>query len=239
MSSINTYTAEPRTSLGSAAATKLRTKGIIPVTISRAGHPSTHLQVDEKSANHLAANVVHLCKVEVAGKGVTTLRGAIAKDCLTDRIKHIDLQEVDEKSEIKVEVAVVPDARNCPGVKAGGIVELRARKVMVKCKASEIPDHIAVELSTVELQQSLPVSALKLPKGISLVTPPKTLLLSVVIPRGMKAAAEEAAAADAAAPAAGVAAPAAGAAAPAAGDAKAPAGKAAVPAAKDAGAKKK
>jgi large subunit ribosomal protein L25 len=216
MSSINTYPVQNRTTLGSSAAVTLRKAGIVPVTVSRPGKPSTHLQVDEKSANHLAANVVHLCKLDVEGKALTALRGEIAKDVLTDRIKHIDLIEVDEKSEIKVDVAVVPDARNCPGVKAGGIVELRARKITVRCPANAIPDSIAFDLSEVELQQSVPVGALKLPKGVTLVTPAKQLLLSVVIPRGMKALADEAEAAKLAAGA--TAAPGA---TPAAGDAAA------------------
>ena len=208
MSSTHSYATQGRTGLGSIAAVKLRAGGQIPVTINRAGKPSQHVSLDEKLANHLASHVIHLCKVEVEGKQVTALRGEIAKDCLTDRIKHIDLQEVDETSEIKVDVSVVPDARNCPGVKAGGIVELRARTVKVRCKANAIPDQLPVDLSEVQLQESITVSKIILPKGVTLVTSPKTLLLSVVIPRGMKAAADEAAAA-AAAPAAGEAVPAA------------------------------
>jgi hypothetical protein len=77
------------------------------------------------------------------------------------------------------------------------------------------------------LQQSVTVSAIVLPAGVTLVTPPKQLLLSVVIPRGMKALADEA---EAAAIAAGASTPGA---TPTAGDAKAaPAGdaKAAAPA---------
>lgn len=219
MSSINTYPVKNRTALGSSAATKLRKSGIIPVTVSRAGKPSTHLQVDEKSANHLAANVVHICKLDVDGKPLTALRGEIVKDVLTDQIKHIDLIEIDEKGEIKVDIAVIPDARNCPGVKAGGIVELRARKITVRCPANNIPDSVGIDLSEVELQQSVNVGAIKLPKGVTLVTPAKQLLLSVVIPRGMKALADEADAAKAAAAAAsGAATPGA---TPAAGDAKA------------------
>jgi large subunit ribosomal protein L25 len=202
MSSITTYPVKNRTALGSSAAGKLRKAGIIPVTVSRPGKPSAHLQVDEKSADHLAANVVHLCKLDLEGKALTALRGEISKDVLTDKIKHIDLIEVDEKSEIKVDVTVIPDARNCPGVKAGGIVELRARKITVRCPATNIPDSVGIDLSNVELQQSVPVGAIQLPKGVTLVTPAKQLLLSVVIPRGMKALADEADAAKAAAAAA-------------------------------------
>ncbi len=234
MSSIATFPVQNRTALGSAAATKLRNAGIVPVTVSRPGKASSHLQVDEKLANELAAKVVHLCKLDNEGKQTTALRAQIVKDVLTDRIKHIDLIEVDEKSEIKVDVAVIPDARNCPGVKAGGIVELRARKITVRCKATAIPDSVSIDLSEVELQQSITVGSIKLPAGLTLVTPAKQLLLSVVIPRGMKALADEADAAKLAAGgtagAPGTATPAAGdakatdAKAPAAGDAKAPAG---------------
>ncbi len=246
MSSTHTYATQARSGLGSPAAVKMRASGQVPVTINRAGKPSQHVALDEKMANHLAAHVHHLCKVEIDGKQFTALRGEIAKDCMTDRIKHIDLQEVDENSEIKVDVAVVPDARNCPGVKAGGIVELRARTVKVRCKANAIPDQLPVDLGEVQLQESITVSKLALPKGVTLVTSGKTLLLSVVIPRGMKAAADEAAAA-AAAPAAGEAVPAAVgpdgkpvAAAPAAAGAKpAAAGKAPAGDAKEAAPKKK
>jgi large subunit ribosomal protein L25 len=244
--STHSYATQARNGLGSSAAVKLRADGKIPVTINRAGKPSQHVALDEKLANHLVAHVSHLCKVEVEGKQLTALRGEIAKDCLTDRIKHIDLQEVDENSEIKVDVAVVPDARNCPGVKAGGIVELRARTVKVRCKANAIPDQLPVDLGEVQLQESITVARITLPKGVTLVTSAKTLLLSVVIPRGMKAAAEEAAAA-AAAPAEGEAVPAAVgadgkpvAAAPAAAGGKpAAAGKAPAGDAKEAAPKKK
>lgn len=244
MSTLHTYTAQPRTALGSTAATKLRAQGIVPLTVSRPGKPSEHLQLDEKSAFHLAGNVVHLCKVDVAGKAITTLRGDIAKDVLTDKIKHIDLKEVDGQSDIVVDVAVVPDARNCAGIKAGGLVELRSRTIKVKCKANAIPDHVGVDITEVELMQSITVGAIKLPAGITLVTPAKTLLLSVVVPRGLKIAEAEAAAAtaDGATPAAG----ADGAAAPAAAGADgkpaaaadAKGGAKAAPAAKDAAKKK-
>jgi large subunit ribosomal protein L25 len=217
MSSMQTYTANTRTAIGSRNAAKLRKSGFVPVTVSRPGKDSTLLQVDEKSASHLAAHVVHLCKVEVAGKPFTALRGEIVKDVLTDKVSHIDLIEVDEKSSINVDVVVNAETRNCPGIKAGGILEQRARKITVRCKANAIPDSLSVDLSKLELQESMPVSAVPLPAGVTLVTPGKQLLLSIVIPRGLKSATDEAAktaTADGAA-----------AATPAAGDAKAAAAK--------------
>lgn len=228
MSTTHTFTAQPRASLGKHATAKLRAAGSVPLTLSRPGKDSQHLQLDVKQAESLVANVVHLCKVEVGGKAVTALKGAVVRDCLKDSLQHIDLIEVDEKSEIKVDVAVVPDARNCPGVKAGGIVEQRLRKVKVKCKASAIPDAIGLNLDQVQILQTVYAKSLTLPQGTTLITNSKLPVLSVVIPRGLKK--EEATAA-----AEGEAKPAAA----AAGDAKAAPGDAKAAGAKPAETKKK
>ena len=215
MSATNTYTATPRTAFGSFAAKGIRAAGQVPVTISRPGKDSLQVSVDNKTAEKINAEVVHLAKVTVGAETITVLRGAIERHPLKDNILHIDLVQVDEKSEIKVDVAVVPDARNCPGVKAGGIVEQRLRKVKVKCLAGAIPDSIGLDLGNVQIMQTVYASALALPQGVKLLTSPKLPVLSVVITRGMKKVDDAAAtpAAAAAAPAAKAAAPAAAAAA--------------------------
>ena len=186
------YPAEPRTLTGSKAAQKLRASGKVPLTVTKPGKPSQLLTIDVKSANHLAAHVVHLCKLEVAGGAtVTALRAEISTDCMTDAIKHIDLIEVDEKSEIRVDVAVHPDARNCPGVKAGGIVEQRMRKVKVLCKANAIPDALELDLGDVQITETVFADKIKLPPGVKLAVPPKQPVLTVVIPREMLKAEEK------------------------------------------------
>jgi len=203
MSVTNTYSAKSRTATGSKAARALRKSGQVPLTVSRPGKDSTLLQVDVKTAHQFDAHVVHLAKIEVDGKPVTVLRGAIAKNPLNDSIEHIDVLEVDETSMIKVDVAVSVDARNCAGVKAGGLVEQRLRRIKVACPVNAIPDSVVIDITDVELMHTVLVEKIKLPKGVTLVTPGKNALLSVVIPRGMAKADSAAAAAEGAAPAAG------------------------------------
>ncbi len=185
MSSTLSYTATLREATGSTATKALRSVGKVPVTLSRPGKPSVHLALDTKTAEDLAKHVVHLTKVSFGAENVTALRGAIVRHCLKDHIEHIDLVQVDEQSEIKVDVAVVPDARNCPGVKAGGIVEQRLRKVKVKCKANAIPDAIGLNLDDVQIMETVYANKLSLPTGVTLVTNPKLPVLSIVITRGM------------------------------------------------------
>lgn len=235
MSTPLTFAAKPRASLGTIATSKLRKEGLVPATLSRPGQPSLHFSFDLKVANEIDTKVAHLCRIDLEGQQSTALRGEVIKDCVTDKITHIDLIAVDEKSEIIVSVAVIPDARNCPGIKAGGIVEMRQRTIKVKCKATAIPDALSINLDEVQLTGVVLVEKVSLPAGTTLVTPGKTTLLSVVIPRGLKVV-EEAKAADGAAAATTAAATAEGGKAPAAGaeGGKAPAGDAKAAPAKDA-----
>ena len=244
MSAMHTYEAEARTAIGTSASIKQRKAGRVPVTINKRGAPSRHATIAKDQAAHLIKNVVHLCKVKIGPDEITALKGAVATHCLEDYVEHIDLQEVDAKSEIAVEVALLLKSDDCPGVKSGGIVEQRLRTLKVRCPANAIPDVIEVDLSKVEVMASLYVKDLVMPKGITLATRKDLTVLSIVIPRWMKkdeaeataAAGAEGAAAPAAAGAAGAAAaakpgdPKAAAAKP--GDAKAPAAGAKAPAKK-------
>lgn len=208
MSAMHTYEAEARTAVGTTAAIKQRAAGRVPLTISKRGAPSRHVTIAKDQAAHLIKNVVHLCKVKIGKDEVTALKGDVAIHCLEDYVQHIDLQEVDAKSEIVVDVAVFLKADECPGVKSGGIVEQRLRTVKIRCPASQIPDVINLDLSNVQVMETVYAKSLSLPKGTSLVTRADLPVLSIVIPRWMK---KDEAEATAAAGAEGAAAPAAGA----------------------------
>lgn len=208
MSAMHTYEAEARTAVGTTASIKQRKAGRVPVTINKRGAPSRHATIAKDQAAHLIKNVVHLCKVKIGTDEITALKGAVATHCLEDYVEHIDLQEVDAKSEIAVEVALLLKSDDCPGVKSGGIVEQRLRTLKVRCPANAIPDVIEVDLSKVEVMASLYVKDIVMPKGITLATRKDLTVLSIVIPRWMK---KDEAEATAAAGAEGAAAPAAGA----------------------------
>jgi large subunit ribosomal protein L25 len=109
-------------------------------------------------------------------------------------------------------------------VKRGGTVNIVNHTVELEADVEHIPQFIEVDVSKLEINNSLHLSDVALPKGVKPVLRDDVTLVTVVPPSGMGEEAKPAAEAAAAAPAAGAAAPAAGAAAPAAaGAAKAPA----------------
>jgi len=172
--------------------------------------------------------------IDLEGKKHRVIPRDFALDPVKDFPIHVDFLRLGEGATIRVSVPLhVTGAETSPGVKRGGTVNIVNHTVDLEADVEHIPQFIEVDVSKLEINTSIHLSEVQLPKGVKVVSRDDQTLVTVVPPSGYgeeaKPAAEGAPAAAAAAPAAGAAAPAAGAKAPAAG-AKAPAAAAAKPA---------
>ncbi|MBK1867469.1 50S ribosomal protein L25/general stress protein Ctc [Taklimakanibacter albus] len=189
-----------------------------------------------------------LVDLEVDGTVVRAIPRDIQFEPVRDFISHVDFLRLGKGARIHVEIPVhFKNHLDSPGIKKGGVLNIVRHEIDLYCPADFIPDEILIDLTGLEIGQSIHISAVKLPENVTPAIRERDFTIATIAaPAGLKE--EEAAAAEA--PAAEVPAtaqkapPAAPGAAPAAGkDAKAgaaPAGKAAAaaPAAK-AGDKKK
>jgi len=189
-----------------------------------------------------------LVDLEVDGTVVRAIPRDIQFEPVRDFISHVDFLRLGKGARIHVEIPVhFKNHLDSPGIKKGGVLNIVRHEIDLYCPADFIPDEILIDLTGLEIGQSIHISAVKLPENVTPAIRERDFTIATIAaPAGLKE--EEAAAAEA--PAAEVPAtaqkapPAAPGAAPAAGkDAKAgaaPAGKAAAaaPAAK-AGEKKK
>jgi large subunit ribosomal protein L25 len=189
-----------------------------------------------------------LVDLEVDGTVVRAIPRDIQFEPVRDFISHVDFLRLGKGARIHVEIPVhFKNHLDSPGIKKGGVLNIVRHEIDLYCPADFIPDEILIDLTGLEIGQSIHISAVKLPDNVTPAIRERDFTIATIAaPAGLKE--EEAAAADT--PAAEVPAtaqkapPAAPGAAPAAGkDAKAgaaPAGKAAAaaPAAK-AGDKKK
>ncbi len=122
-------------------------------------------------------------------------------------ILHADFQKVrmDEKVRVKIPVRV-QNIELCEGVKAGGTLQLFKRSLEVFCLPNQVPDGVAVDVTNMQIEQSLHVSGLKLPEGIQVTDPAGSVVLSIAAPMAeevVAVAAPVAGAEGAAAPVAG------------------------------------
>lgn len=216
------------------SAKNLRRAGTVPAVIY-GNVKNTPVQCSAKDLHnvYVKAGENTLVDIDLAGKKVPCLIHAISFNPVNGNYEHVDFYAVDMTKKVTTKVPVVFEGES-PAVKnLGGVLLTVHSQLEVTCLPSEIPSHFAADLSGLEnLHDSITVSKLKIPAGVTVKESPETVILIVQEPRKEEvievvaaptaegAAAEGAAADGAAAPgAAGAPAAAAGAAKP--GDAKA------------------
>ena len=107
--------------------------------------------------------------VELSTDGKT--QKAIAKDVQFHPVKdtpvHVDFYRVTAKSIIEVEVSVNFVGEDvAPGLKEGGTLNVVRYAIEVKCPAGSIPDSIDVDISAMEIGDSIHISEVSLPEGV-------------------------------------------------------------------------
>ncbi len=175
---------------------------------------------------YIKAGASTLVELDLDGKKIPAIIKAITFDPVTDRETHVDFYAVNMKEEISAPVRVHTTGES-PAVKEGAILVMSHDTVTVRCLPMDLPQELTIDISVlVNFHDVVTVKDIVLPKGVTLVESPETVVATVQEPREEvvetpvvdAAAAAAAAPTDGSAPAAGDAA-AAGAAAPA-GDKK-------------------
>lgn len=215
--------AEARVAQGTGASRRLRLTGKVPAVLYGGKDAAEAITLDHNELwNHLKTEAFysHLLTLKLNGKEQQVVLKDMMRHPVKDTIMHLDLQRVLADVLLRMHVPLhFTGAEVAPGVKVGGgIVEHHLNQVEVECLPKDLPEFIEVDLSKLELNETVHLSHLKLGAGVSLVQLKHDNDQSVVVIHLPRAAAvEEPAAAPVSAevPAANQKAPAAAAAAPA------------------------
>jgi large subunit ribosomal protein L25 len=113
---------------------------------------------------------------------------------LTGKFYHADFYEVDMKHKLTLEVSLRYIGKAI-GVENGGELQHIKREVKVSCLPANLPDHIDVDVSSLDIGDSIKVKELKLPEGITVLDPPDAAVAAVAVIKVAKATPEEEAAA--------------------------------------------
>ena len=171
---------------GKGPARRLRAVGRVPAVIYGEGTP-TAISINRKELVKIinsGESGSTLFSVKVGGnKGEKT---AILKDYQLDPIKgeliHADLLEVAMGKVVHITVHVVLTGDVPAGVKAGGILQHLTREINIECLPSDIPAHIDLDASAIDVGDSLHVSDLVLPKGVKALTEGETVIVTIAAP---------------------------------------------------------
>lgn len=216
--------AEPRSATGKGPAYQTRLKGFIPGIVygGKDATPQPVMVASRELERQVGTGsfLTTLIMLEVDGKKTRVIPRAVQLDPVTDRPVHVDFMRLEKGAKITLEIPVRFIGQDVsPGLKRGGTLNVVRHEIALVCPAENIPEYLVADLSNMEINDSLHISAVTLPEGVTPTIKRDFTIASVVAPSAMV---EEVAAA-AAAPAEGeAAAPAEGeaAAAPAAAEKK-------------------
>lgn len=166
-----TLKAAPRGDFGSRTSRRLRREGLVPGVVYSGGSEARPFQVAERDVRNVLGEGAALFDLEIeGGKSVPVVVKEQQLHPVRGSLQHIDLQEVRLDEAIQAEVAIeLEGAEVAPGVKGGGVLEHVTREVTVEALPTEIPDQIVADVSAMEINDTLQLSALVVPEGVTLV----------------------------------------------------------------------
>ncbi len=189
-----TINAEKRDEFGKGAARGLRRKNMIPAILYREGG-SLPIKFSKKELtrfiNTTAGEQVMVNLQFADGES----RLALIKDYQVEPTKgellHADFFEVSLTEEVKVTVHVTTLGEPIGVRRDGGILQYPLREIDVECLPDRIPGHIKIDISGLEIGQSLRVSDLKLGEGIKVLNDPEKVIINIIAPAVEEAAPAE------------------------------------------------
>jgi len=163
--------AAPRSDFGSRTSRRLRREGLVPGVVYSGGSEARPFQVAERDVRSVLGEGAALFDLEIeGGKAVPVVVKEQQLHPVRGSLQHIDLQEVRLDEAIQAEVAIeLEGSEVAPGVKGGGVLEHVTREVTVEALPAEIPDRIVADVSAMEINDTLQLSALAVPEGVKLV----------------------------------------------------------------------
>ena len=162
--------ARPRAELGTNASRRLRREGRIPAILYGGGRDSTPLSLEENRIRKQIENeafAAHVLTVKVGGEESQAVLKSVHRDPATERVIHMDFQRISATSEIHMHVPLhFVNEEDCPGKRAGGIVTRLLVEVEVGCLPKDLPEYIEVDMSVLDVGDSVHLSELRLPEGV-------------------------------------------------------------------------
>ncbi|MEM7741982.1 MAG: 50S ribosomal protein L25/general stress protein Ctc [Pseudomonadota bacterium] len=129
-----------------------------------------------------------LSYIDLEGSKQTVIGRDIQVDPIKDLPMHVDLMRVSAKTRVTVNVPVrFLNDDTCPGLKAGGVLNVVRHEVEVIAPATEIPEAIEVNLAEAQMDDSLKISSVSLPSGVEVtITDRDFTIATIAAPSGLK-----------------------------------------------------
>jgi large subunit ribosomal protein L25 len=177
----------PRADFGSRSSRRMRRDGLVPGVVYSGGSDAKPFQVAERDIRGVLSEGAALFDLEIEGsKAVPVVIKEEQHHPVRGSIQHLDLMQVKLDEAIQAEVAIeLEGVEGAPGVKGGGVLEHVTREITIEALPTEIPDNICVDVSAMEINDTLSLAAVTAPDGVKFVAeePEEITIVTVSPPR--------------------------------------------------------
>lgn len=175
-----------RTDFGSRTSRRLRRDGFVPGVVYGEGKEARAFQVGERDIRLALQHGGALIDVKFDGKGkaLSTVVKDQQRHPVRGNLLHLDLLEVRLDQEIDAETVLeLVGTDEAPGVKEGGILEHVTREIAISALPTDIPEQIEVDVSHMVVGDTLQLSAVTAPQGVTfLIDDPEELTVATLNP---------------------------------------------------------
>ncbi|ANU15767.1 50S ribosomal protein L25/general stress protein Ctc [Planococcus maritimus] len=179
MTAVKRETGKPQSAL-----TDLRGEGNVPGVVYGYKMETTSIVMSEidliKTLRESGRNGV--ISLEINGKSTNVVLSDYQMDSLKGNFKHVDFLAINMSEEIDVD-ATVHVIGESAGEKEGGVVTQPNREVHIRVKPSDIPDSVDIDVSELEIGDSVSVSDIRDKFSFEILNDDDFLLISVTAPR--------------------------------------------------------
>ncbi|MEM9838604.1 MAG: 50S ribosomal protein L25/general stress protein Ctc [Pseudomonadota bacterium] len=191
MSEATVFDCELRKRAGTGGSRAVRRDGWVPAVLYGGGQDPANIKLryNQVLKAYQTGNLIDVLSViKVDGQTQQVIGRDIQVDPVKDLPMHVDLMRVDSKTRVTVNVPVrFLNEDSCPGLRAGGVLNVVRHEVELVAPATEIPEALELDLGSAELGDTLHISAVNLPGNVDLtITDRDFTIATIAAPSGLK-----------------------------------------------------
>ncbi len=166
---------------------RLRTEELVPCVLYGGGDP-VHFSVPFSEFRGLVYTPeVFVVNLDIEGQGCQAILQDMQWHPVEEKLMHADFLRIEEKKPVKIELPVTI-AGTAKGIKTGGKLKVNLRKIKVKGLVKNLPDSVTIDVSDLDVGQSIKVGDLHI-DGVEFLAVKTNVVVTVSVTRATRAAA--------------------------------------------------
>jgi large subunit ribosomal protein L25 len=178
---------------GSRSTRRLRKRGLVPGVVYGGGDEPVTFSVDALTLRATLAHAGAVLDLQIDGGTSTPV---IVKDVQNHPVRgeaiHLDLLRVDMNQPIHAVVVLeLTGGDEAPGVTEGGVLSQETRELNIEALPDDIPDSITHDVSGLEMNATVTLSAVTVPQGVALLDDLEETVIATITPPTQEPVEEE------------------------------------------------